>query len=145
MSKTTTLRVERDIPGPIEEVFDAWLDPRSLSQWMTPVQGGVAEAHVRPVVGGSFRIVMKSGETEIPHEGEYRVIERPHKLVFTWNSPYSNDTLVTVGFARLSSLVTRITLTHERFSDRAAMESHRGGWESILSALESYALKQRGD
>jgi len=140
MGETYSLRLEKVIPGPIEEVFDAWLDAASLSQWMTPLPGGTAEADSDPVVGGKFRIIMKSGQTRITHQGEYRVIQRPEKLVFSWNSPYSDNTLVTVEFERLSESSTRVRLTHELFPDAAVMESHRGGWDSILSALVRHVL-----
>ena len=81
---------------------------------------------------------MKAGDTEIPHEGVYRVIDRPSKLAFTWNSPYSNDTLVTAEFERVAPRSTRVVLTHERFPATAVMESHREGWTGILAALELY-------
>jgi len=136
MDEAFSLSIERVIPGAIEKVFDAWLDPLVLRKWMIPMEDGSAEASTDPVVGGAFRIVMKRGQTMIPHEGVYRVIERPRKLAFTWNSPYSRDTLVTVEFESLAVAITRVRLTHERFPDRGAMESHRGGWGDILSALE---------
>jgi uncharacterized protein YndB with AHSA1/START domain len=33
-------------------------------------------------VGGRFHILMKNDKGEIPHDGEYRVIDRWNKLVF---------------------------------------------------------------
>src|SRR5690349_17729394 len=60
VNESWSLQLEKVIPGPIEEVFDAWLDARLLSRWMTPVPGGTAEASTDPVVGGRFRIVMMS-------------------------------------------------------------------------------------
>ena len=118
-----------------EKLACTWTSPYSDN---TLVPGGVAVVHTDPVVGGKFHILMKSNEMEIPHEGEYRLIQRPEKLAFTWNSPYSDNTLVTVEFERLSARSTRVRPTHERFPDRAVMESHRGGGEFILSALEKH-------
>jgi len=36
MTPWHALTVERSIPGPIDEVVDAWLDPRMRSRSMTP-------------------------------------------------------------------------------------------------------------
>jgi uncharacterized protein YndB with AHSA1/START domain len=83
MGESFSLRLEKVISGPIEEVFDAWLDPASLSRWMTPTPGGGAKADTDPVVGGKFRIVMKSDQRQIsasrgiarhPAAGEARVL-----------------------------------------------------------------------
>jgi uncharacterized protein YndB with AHSA1/START domain len=52
MSETYSLTVERVIPGPIEEVFEACLDPASLKQWMKPGPMTLSAATVNPVVGG---------------------------------------------------------------------------------------------
>jgi uncharacterized protein YndB with AHSA1/START domain len=128
MTNAHSLTVERVVPGPIADVFDAWLDPALLSQWMTPGPAmSVPEATIDPVVGGRFRIVMRAGDRDLPHEGEYKVIERPTRLAFTWTSePAGSDTLVSIVFTRLA---------HERFTSESARDSHRQGWGAILDAL----------
>ncbi|MEO7888833.1 MAG: SRPBCC domain-containing protein [Vicinamibacterales bacterium] len=137
MTETYAMTIERDIPGPIAAVFDAWLDPSLLKQWMTPAPGmTVPEASVDPVVGGRFRIVMRAGDRDIPHDGQYQVIDRPNRLVFTWTSePAGDDTLVTVTFTRVADDRTKVSLTHERFVGEHARDSHRKGWTPILDAL----------
>jgi len=139
-----SLEVERVVPGPIDEVFDAWLDPKLLSQWMTPGSGmSVPAAEVDPVVGGRFRIVMRAGDRDIPHEGEYRVIERPTRLVFTWTSePAGKDTLVSIVFTPLTDGETRVSLTHDRFASESSRDSHRRGWGEILDALARSAASR---
>jgi uncharacterized protein YndB with AHSA1/START domain len=137
MSRTHTLTVERSVPGAIIDVFDAWLDPALLAEFMTPAPGmSVPIAEVNPVAGGRFKIVMRVGDRDLPHEGEYRVIDRPTTLVFTWNSELAGrDTLVSVRFSKLGAHETLVSLTHERFSSDAARDSHRSGWIAILDAL----------
>jgi uncharacterized protein YndB with AHSA1/START domain len=137
MTDSHSLSVERVIPGTIDDVFDAWLDPAQLSRWMTPgASMSVPVAEVDPRVGGRFYIVMRASGRDIPHEGEYRVIERPTRLVFTWNSePAGRDTLVTVTFMKVAERETRVHLTHERFASAAARDSHRNGWGAILDSM----------
>jgi uncharacterized protein YndB with AHSA1/START domain len=137
MTSAISLTVERVIPGPIDAVFDAWLDPGSLMRWMTPGPGiSVPQATTEPRVGGRFRIVMKSGAREIPHEGEYRVIDRPRRLVFTWKSEPAGDTLVTIQFVAVSERRTKVILTHERFATETSRDSHRNGWTAVLEAMD---------
>lgn len=136
MNDTYSLTVDRIIPGPIDEVFDAWLDPESLRQWMRPGGMVLADVATNPVVGGKFHLVMTSDTETHPHDGEYRQIDRPHRLVFTWKSGPAGDTLVTITFTRISDRKTKVTLTHERFSSESARDGHERGWGSILEKLE---------
>ncbi len=136
MGDAYALTVERDIPGPIDAVFDAWLDPAVMQQWMTPAPDVAVEAAADPVVGGGFRIVMRGQGRELVHVGEYIVIDRPARLVFTWKSEPAGDTLVTVEFTPLGAQRTRVRLTHERFATGHARDLHRGGWVALLGSLD---------
>jgi uncharacterized protein YndB with AHSA1/START domain len=104
---------------------------------MTPGPGmTVPAATTEPHVGGRFRIVMKAADREIPHDGEYRVIDRPRRLVFTWVSEPAGHSLVTIDFEKLSDRSTRVTLTHEKLASAESRDGHRNGWTAILESLE---------
>lgn len=129
------IRIERLIPAPIDEVFAAWTDPKTMADWLSPVGRAEVEADVR--VGGKFRLAMVGDGVQIDHEGEYVTIEPPRSLSFTWRSPY------TMGIASMVTVTlepheraTRLVLVHEQLPDEAA-ESHRGGWASILDRLSA--------
>jgi uncharacterized protein YndB with AHSA1/START domain len=136
MNERYSLTVERVIPGPIEQVFDAWLDPVSMKQWMKPGPMTLSAASINPVVGGQYTLAFSGDGKVIPHEGEYREITRPHRLVFTWKSAGAGETLVTIEFATVADRKTKVTLTHERFVSESAREGHRAGWGGILEKLE---------
>jgi uncharacterized protein YndB with AHSA1/START domain len=136
MNETYSLTVERVIPGPIDQVFDAWLDPISMKQWMKPGAMALTAASTNPVVGGKYALTFTGDGHVVPHGGEYREITRPHRIVFTWKSEHAGDTLVTLDFAKLSERKTKVTLTHERFAAASARDSHRSGWGTILEKLE---------
>jgi uncharacterized protein YndB with AHSA1/START domain len=135
MDERYTLTVAREIPGPIDAVFDAWLEAATMAQWMTPAPDISVEAASDPVVGGRFRVVMKGRGQEIVHTGEYLVIDRPTRLVFTWQSEPAGDTLVAVEFTRVADRRTLVTLTHERFPTPDQRDRHRGGWTALLETL----------
>lgn len=127
--------VRRTISATAEELFDAWLDPEALAEWMRPGTTSRSEVRVDARVGGKFHILMYNDGGPTPHDGVYQVIDRPHRLVFTWNSPHSGgDSRVTVDF-RASGARTEVIVTHELLPD-AKREAHNGGWTSALEKLD---------
>ena len=132
-----TLHVSRNINAPIEKVFDAWLDPSMLAQFILPMPGMPRpQVENKPEQGGSFTIIMHVGDNKIPHTGEYLEISRPGKLVFSWVSPFSTGgSTVTIVFTGLDDGTTDVELTHVRFIDEAARSDHEAGWTNILAQL----------
>jgi uncharacterized protein YndB with AHSA1/START domain len=128
--------VRRTIAAPAEDLFDAWLDPEALVEWMRPGSILRTEARNDPRVGGQYEIIMHAESGPIPHRGEYRVIDRPRRLVFTWNSKFAENTLVTVDFLKRDAR-TEIVITHEQLPE-AELGSHTRGWTSALEKLDGY-------
>jgi len=137
------LVVRRVIRASREVVFAAWTDPESMRHWMCPGDIVAAEAQLDPRVGGSYRIVMKSGSREYEHTGEYLTVEPPSKLVFTWvsNSTGNQPTLVTVEFFERGD-ECELVLTHERFASADAARHHRGGWGQIVDRLDRHLARR---
>jgi uncharacterized protein YndB with AHSA1/START domain len=132
-----TVNVSKIIQAPISKVFDAWLDPGTLARFMLPMPGmenSQVENEARE--GGTFTIIMQVGERKVPHTGQYIKIDRPGKLVFTWESTESvDDSIVTLNFTKLSDNKTNVELTHVKFIDEQRRSNHEGGWGNILSEL----------
>jgi uncharacterized protein YndB with AHSA1/START domain len=128
--------VRRTIAASAEDLFDAWLDPQALAQWMRPGTIESTVAHVEPRVGGAYEITMQSASGPIRHQGVYRCIERPRRLVFTWISPPTElqETLVTVDFIPAGKR-TEVIVTHEQLPE-SAKAAHRKGWTSGLEHLD---------
>ncbi len=132
-----TVNINKTIHAPIEKVFDAWLNPKILSQFMMPMPG-MAESDVVNDVreGGDFTIVMHAGENDLPHTGKYLEINRPDKLVFSWVSHCSVDnSIVTLNFTTIEDNKTNISLSHVKFLDEKTRMDHEGGWGNILNKL----------
>lgn len=141
MSEELRVEVNKIIAAPIERVFDAWLDPAMLTRFILPMPGMPnPEVENDPREGGRFNIVMQVGENKILHSGTYLTIERPHRLVFSWESPRSTDgSEVRLLFTAIGESETRVTLTHLRFIDEEARADHEGGWSRILDTLAGVA------
>ncbi len=132
-----TVNVEKTIEAPIEKVFDAWLNPKILAQFMMPMPGmSKSDVENDAREGGDFSIVMHVGSDELLHTGKYLEIKRPDKLVFTWVSHCSVDnSIVTLNFKKIDNKKTNITLSHVKFIDEATRSDHEGGWTGILNKL----------
>ena len=132
-----SLSVKKTIHAPIEEVFDAWLNPKTLSKFMLPMKG-MPEPDVvtDPRQGGKFTIIMNPGDKALPHSGEYLIIDRPNKISFTWESDHSIEgSTVTLEFAAHDKDSTEVRLTQVKFFDAQARDDHEGGWTCILETL----------
>jgi uncharacterized protein YndB with AHSA1/START domain len=139
-SPSKAVRLERLLPAPIAEVFAFWTNPELMAQWLAPTGSAEVEADVR--VGGRFRVTMIDGDFRLVHTGEYLVVDPPHRLSFTWSSPYTGpdasqvDVILT---ARGSA--TRLVLVHDRLPDETR-SSHEGGWMTILDRLAALMAHQ---
>jgi uncharacterized protein YndB with AHSA1/START domain len=131
-----SVTVRREIAAPAEDLFDAWLDARSLRSWFRPC-GGETRAETDPRVGGTFRIVMVDDESSIAHTGTYREIDRPRRLVFTWSSPATRfrESIVTVTFQPSPDGSTVVQIHQAGLPDEEARTSHQTGWSDVLREL----------
>ena len=140
--ETEILRVEKKINAAPARLFRAWVTAKDFSRWFipgNPVSIGAVTLDARP--GGRFRIDMIVDGVLRPHEGEYKVVDEPNKLVFTWRSfmTEDRDSLVTVTFAA-DGAGTHLTLIHEKLpNDTAKIQAHHEGWTSILNGLDAFA------
>ena len=129
-----------------ERVFRAWTDPAMLKQWFRAAPDfttHIAEVDLR--VGGRYRLGMQPPESEqvMIATGEYRLIQPPEKLVFTWawEGAATPETLVTIEF-RQKGRQTEITLSHKHFLDPAERDQHNQGWQGCLIQLATYLEKK---
>jgi uncharacterized protein YndB with AHSA1/START domain len=122
-----------------ERVFDAWLDPEVARRWLfsTP-DGEMVRAETDPRVGGRFTFTERRNGEDVEHVGEYLVVDRPSRLVFTFAVPkYSAEyDRVTVEIRRLGK-GCELTLTNEMSPEiyREWGEQTRNGWTTLLDGL----------
>ena len=134
------LRIERTFDAPAERVFDAWTSEEVLRRWLHGMRGWetpTAEVDLR--VGGRIRIVMRdpSGGAEAGATGEYRVIEPPNRLVFTWvwDDQPERAQLIELEFAERDGATT-VLMTNSSIPSDERRESQLRGWTVCLENLE---------
>ena len=137
MSQETVV-VKKVINASRDEVFRAFTEADIMSRWFYPEEDMSAEVSNNPVEGGGYTLKMHTKNGDIyTHVGEYREISPPDKLVFTWNSDFVQNTVVTVTLADSES-GTEVTITHDLLPEGEMAENHRGGWTGCLDRLELY-------
>lgn len=141
MKGNVALVVRRKIRASPEKIFAAWTEPRHLMAWWGPRPVTCSAAEVDLRAGGRYRItnLLPNGAT-IAIDGEFRVIERPSKLVYTWRMDDGEKevSLVTVRFEPHGD-ETEVVIVHEQIPNEEVRDSHEKGWTGCLDGLEDYA------
>jgi uncharacterized protein YndB with AHSA1/START domain len=135
------VRLTRYFDASPERVFDAWLVPRTLGQWMFGPRvrdENVVRLEVDPRVGGRFSLKVERGGEVVDHVGQYLEIERPHRLVFTWAVKGDSDdapSQVRIEIAASGSgcVLTLVHTMDARWADYA--QRTQAGWNTMLDAL----------
>ncbi len=137
----STVRIEQHIAVPPEQVFAAWTNPDTMSDWYAPTDDfGPTVAEVDPQVGGKYRVGMHlPGHTDHRFvSGQYCQVDAPRTLSFTWAwEPHvatTRETQVTLEFQPKDD-GTNLVLTHERFRSEPDRNSHAQGWQGCLDRL----------
>lgn len=140
MTEGIVLVVRRTIRATAERIFDAWTLPEHLLAWWGPRPVTCSGAEVDLRVGGRYRIdnALPDGTTVII-EGEFRDIQRPRLLVYTWRIGLGAEesSLVTVRFEARGE-ATDVVIAHERVPSAAVRDSHEKGWNGCLDGLEAF-------
>jgi len=140
-----TIVKEITIKGSAERIFEALTNPRQRMKWWGAegrFQATEMESDLRP--GG--RWVMRGigmGGKPFSVVGEYRSIERPRLLVFTWLPDWHEGATESVVRFDLEENdgVTRLRLTHSGLTGEGA-RVHQG-WPQILTWLRAYVEESR--
>lgn len=79
----TDMLITRAFDAPAELVFKAWTTPELVKRWWGFETGEWLVCEVDLRVGGRWRWVVRERDMEVGLHGEYREIDRPHRLVST--------------------------------------------------------------
>jgi uncharacterized protein YndB with AHSA1/START domain len=126
------------LPVPVEQAFEMFVDPRQLVRWI----GISADLEAWP--GGRFRFEVVSGQF---CEGQYLVVERPGRLVFTWGwtdpgfglPPGSSRVEVTLTRYAGDAGQTRLRLVHDGLPGDLGL-LHDDGWSRFFARLAGVVM-----
>ena len=124
------------LPVPAERAFEMFTDPRLLVRWI-----GIS-ADLEPRPGGGFRFEITPGQF---CEGQFVIVERPGRLVFTWGwtdpgfglPPGSSRVEVTLTPEGANR--TRLRLVHDGLPGDLGL-LHDDGWSRFLDRLAAVVM-----
>jgi uncharacterized protein YndB with AHSA1/START domain len=126
--------VQRVLPAPPAVVYDEWLDPDALSEWMCPRPAIATKIDLDPTLGGRLRIDIEENGTRFVVTGRYVELDRPSRLRFTWSCSTwpdpSVESLVTVTLEALGDSETIMTIHHAMLPPGLTGQ-HQSGWAQI--------------
>ena len=127
-TKTLEIRVERTIPAPQSEVFDAWLDPSIPGTLWNAAEKFIIDAKVDGLFYWNLR--------GTSHYGLFTQVDRPARIRHTWVSPNTlgEESIVTVTFEAKGD-ETRMTLVHSDLPDNDKGRGHQNGWDNFLGVF----------
>jgi uncharacterized protein YndB with AHSA1/START domain len=132
------VRIERTFEAPAEDVFDAWTSPEVIRRWFRPARGWQepsAEVDLR--VGGKIRVVMRTPDGgPVEAGGEYTLIERPHRLAFTWtfDDDPSNEQMIELEFTERDGATT-VLFVNSNISEQERRDSQYDGWSTCIDEM----------
>lgn len=126
--KRIAFTIERTIPAPTTEVFDAWLDPEVPGNPWNAAEKFIVDAKV----DGLFFWTLKGTS----HYGRFTEFERPRRMQHTWVSPNTlgEESTVTVTFEKQGEQ-TVMTLMHSGLPDHELARGHESGWNYFLGTF----------
>ena len=130
----TIVEVSTRVDAPPEVVFSYLVDPERYARWMG------ASAELDPQPGGGYRVTMPIG---VHAAGEYRVVDPPRRLVFTFGWEENED--VPTGSTEVEITLepdgdaTVVRLRHSDLPSEEERTQHTHGWTRYLGRLETAA------
>jgi uncharacterized protein YndB with AHSA1/START domain len=141
MNEAPVARVQRVMPATPDVVFDEWLDPESLQEWMCPRPSRCVAVNVEPRVGGSVRLDVDNSGNSVLITGRFLAIDRPHLLRFTWsNSNWRDPTVVSVvnvAFEPFGDDRTLMSIDHSLLPPEE-FDSFQNGWSRVCDQLGAF-------
>jgi uncharacterized protein YndB with AHSA1/START domain len=139
---------EITIKAPAERVFQALTDPRQRVKWWGAegrFQATHMESDLRPGGAWLMRGTGMGGKPFIVH-GEYRAIDRPRLLEFTWLADWDENALESVVRLDLEERdgATTVRLTHSGLTSERARENYKG-WPWLLAQLRAHVEAEVSD
>jgi uncharacterized protein YndB with AHSA1/START domain len=135
-----TIVQEITIDAPADRVFDALTNPDERVAWWGS-EGRFQTTHMESDFRPGGKWMMRGagvGGKPFSIRGEYRTIERPRLLIFTWLPSWqtgANETLVRFDLEERDGR-TAVRLTHSGLTESGRAQHQ--GWPQILAWLQAY-------
>lgn len=164
LAPTDKFFINRSFAVDINKMFEAWVDPKQLGQWMGPTGSTMNFIRADIKTGGSSFYKMEMGAMVMYGSCHYKEITKPTKIVYTQNfcdenekmarhpaSPSWPETLLTtITLTEEEPTRTRVTVEWEVYGNatqaerdtfHAAKAGMSQGWGGSFDKLEDYVTQ----
>jgi uncharacterized protein YndB with AHSA1/START domain len=135
-----SLVVRRRIAATPERLFEAWTRAEEMREWWGPENVKCIAVEVDLRVGGAYRVANQFPDgTVLWISGEFLIVERPHRLQYTWRVSSADAAVerVTVQFVPVDAH-TEVIVTHDHIASEPSRGRHEQGWRGCLAGLTEY-------
>lgn len=145
----TEILITRKFDAPAELVFDVWTTPEHVRNWWGWETDPLTVCDIDLRVGGKWRYVSVNEEHgEIDFYGEYREIDRPHRLVSTEVfAPYPDSPSLNILTLEEDDGVTTMTILSQyetqETRDAVIASGMEGGLQHGLDRIDKILAKER--
>jgi uncharacterized protein YndB with AHSA1/START domain len=127
------------IQASADRIFAAIANPLERVKWWGVAgqfQATSMESDLRP--GGAWLMRgIGNGGQPFKIQGEYRIVQPPDVLEFTWQPDWEEPSTVVRFELREQNGATTVRLTHSGFQSPASRERYQG-WPWLLSLLQTF-------
>jgi uncharacterized protein YndB with AHSA1/START domain len=142
---SASITLERQLPGPIEEVWKYLTELKQLPRWLA---GGTMDLRVGGAVNLDFDLIQCPGRENMHGTvvGVITELQPPFLLTYSWNeggntaADPGTDSIVTFQLTAMSPRETLLVLTHTRVR-RRELHGIAAGWHVHLDVLASRLLE----
>lgn len=138
----TVITVEANVNAPIEKVWEAYTDPKQVTQWnhaSDDWHSPSAENDLRPGGKFSYRMEAKDGSFGFDFGGTYDEV-KPYELI----SYTIGDGRKVENVFKKEGGATQLTISFEAEGTNP-VEMQRGGWQAILNNFKKYTESVSGN
>lgn len=150
----TEIHIETMINAPRDLIYQAYVDPKAIPHWWGPARLRTVVEEMDVKVGGKWKYLQYEPDgTEYVFHGEYKEVDRPNKITWTFNFGMweGRESTETVEFVEVEPRKTKIinTVVYQSKEDRDGMlqSGMESGMSESLDRLEvlvwEYAKKQK--
>jgi uncharacterized protein YndB with AHSA1/START domain/DNA-binding transcriptional ArsR family regulator len=138
------IRLQRQLPAPVSQVWAHWTTPALLRQWWSPEHFDVAKCDIDPVPGGRLEITMRAPDGGLyPTRGHILTITPLQRLRFELSHLAAGQTplftaihdLRLSGHGQRTQLNLAIRITAASPAAAAAVAGIQPGWQQLLGKL----------
>jgi len=141
------VRIKYQFSAPIQNVWQAWTDPKIIKHWFgSDPDGIVLNALIDLRTGGSFEVKFcDSDDTEHTCNGNYLEIKPLSKLRFSWSwkSEPGHTSFVSISFTS-NQQGTQMNFEHSNLNAGSA-HNYEEGWNRTFNKLEAISENQNSD